>query len=343
MSAESMASSIATKSFPGSRELKRGAWSVQRLPQEKGEAEFKICHLCSEISCTISDCIFTEPFHNCIPYSQPVTLLVFGLKGFSHFSFSDGGRDCVVREGDVWLIHTVSQSIFRHTPAAVRSSMVVLKYCSMRINDAFTESEEIHQFLAKSHLLRLARQQRLDARVESILRNQMVSASARLLAEAKALELLAHWITSSADFNVNQQGMSVEGHTESSELDAVIEKLISDLTKPPSLRDLAKEAGISHTCLNRRFRKHFGMTVFEWLRLHRLERAQRYLQDQERSITDIAFQCGFSSASHFGQCFKKQFGQSPTDYRQSFLTAHRVNAQEIKHGVCVSSHLGLCR
>ncbi|MEM7794061.1 MAG: helix-turn-helix transcriptional regulator [Cyanobacteria bacterium P01_C01_bin.118] len=310
--------------------MKRGAWSIQRLPQENGQAEFKICHLCNEISCTISDCTFAEDFHNCIPYSQPVTLLVFGLKGFSHFSFSDGGRDCVVGEGDVWLIHTVSQSIFRHTPAAVQSSMVVLKYCSVRINEAFTESEDIHQFLSKSHIIRLARRQSLDVRVESILRNQMDSASARLLAEAKALELLAHWITSSADFNVNKQVMPSYARTGSSELDSVIEKLISDLTTPPSLHDLAKDAGISHTCLNRRFRKHFGMTVFEWLRLHRLERAQRYLQDQERSITEIAFQCGFSSASHFGQSFKKQFGQSPTHYRQSFFTAHGVDEQNAK-------------
>ncbi|MGD1937070.1 MAG: helix-turn-helix domain-containing protein [Cyanophyceae cyanobacterium] len=335
MGAESTASNIATKSFPGSRELKRGAWSVQQLPQERGQAEFNICHLCNEISCTISDCTFTEDFHNCIPYVQPVTLLVFGLKGSSHFSFVEGGRDCVVLEGDVWLIHTVSQSIFRHTPAAVRSSMVVLKYCSVRINDAFTESEDIHQFLSKSRLVRLARQQNLDGRVESILKNQMENASARLLAEAKALELLAHWITSSADFNVSSKGgkeaMPAGARTGSSELDSVIEKLIGDLANPPSLHDLAKDLGISHTCLNRRFRKHFGMTVFEWLRMHRLERAQRYLQDQERSITQIAFQCGFSSASHFGQCFKKQFGRSPTDYRQSFFTDHDADAKAAKN------------
>ncbi|MEM7064833.1 MAG: helix-turn-helix transcriptional regulator [Cyanobacteria bacterium P01_B01_bin.77] len=329
MSAERTASHIATKSFPGSRELRRGAWSIQRLPQ--GSAEFKICHLCNEISCTISDCRFTKNFHTCIPYSQPVTLLVFGLKGVSHFSFSDGGRDCVVSEGDVWLIHTVGQSIFRHTPAAVRSRMVVLKYCSVRINDAFTESDDIHQFLSKSHIIRLARRQSLDARVESILSNQMDSASARLLAEAKALELLAHWITSSADFNVNKAALPPESGTGSSELDKVIEALIRDLTKPPSLHELANNAGISHTCLNRRFRKHFGVTVFEWLRMHRLERAQRYLQDQERSITDIAFQCGFSSASHFGQSFKKHFGQSPTHYRQSFFAAHGVNRQNAEH------------
>ncbi|MGD1851675.1 MAG: helix-turn-helix transcriptional regulator [Cyanophyceae cyanobacterium] len=330
MDAESTASNIATKSFPGSRELKRGAWSIQRLPQGKGQAEFKICHLCNEISCTISNCTFAEDFNNCIPYVQPVTLLVFGLKGSSHFSFANGGRDCVVLEGDVWLIHTISQSIFRHTPAAVQSSMVVLKYCSVRINDAFTESEEIHQFLSKSRLVRLARQQSLDSRVETILSNQMASASARLLAEAKALELLAHWIISSADFNVSKEATPSKVRTGSSELDSVIETLIGDLANPPSLHELAKEVGISHTCLNRRFRKHFGMTVFEWLRMHRLERAQRYLQDQERSITQIAFQCGFSSASHFGQCFKKQFGQSPTHYRQSCFRDHGVEGQVAK-------------
>lgn len=311
------ASRIAMSSFPGSSALKRGSWVVQTLPASSGSVDFRICHLCSQISCTVSDCNLTEDFDNQIPYDQPVTLLVFGLKGQTHFRFADHSAECVVREGDVWLINTVGEPIERHTPKGTRANMVVLKYATARINEAFTEADDIHQLLDQNRIVRLARQQPLDQRVSRITENPMQTPSSRILAEARALEILAHWVAA-ADSRSQPTSLAAN-HDHSPRSDAlkqVMAQLVSDLTRSPSLQDLARASGISHTCLNRHFRKQYGMTVFEWFRTHKLERAQHYLADEHRSITDIAHQCGFSSASHFGQCFKKQYGCSPAQYRE---------------------------
>ncbi|WP_051219253.1 AraC family transcriptional regulator [Oceanobacter kriegii] len=310
------ASDIAMSSFPGNKALKRGAWVIQNLPSHSG-VEFRICHLCSQISCTVSSCDVTEDFENQIPYDQPVTLLVFGLQGQTRFRFADGSAECVVREGDVWLINTVGAPIQRHTPGRTHARMAVLKYSTARINEAFTEEDDIHQLLDQNRIVRLARQQPLDKRVARIMDNPMQSPSSRILAEAKALEILAHWVTTADSSNLHHDGQpDDEPSPRSQALKQVIAHLISDLTRAPSLQDLARASGISHTCLNRHFRKQYGMTVFEWFRAHKLERAQKYLADEQRSITDIAHQCGFSSASHFGQCFKKQYGCSPAQYRE---------------------------
>lgn len=308
------ASDIAMSSFPGNKALKRGAWVIQNLPSG---VEFRICHLCSQISCTISSCDVSEGFENRIPYDQAVTLLVFGLQGQTRFRFADGSAECVVREGDVWLINTVGETIERYTPGRTLARMAVLKYSTYRINEAFTEEDDIHQLLDQNRIVRLARQQPLDSRVARIMDNPMHSPSSRILAEARALEILAHWVTA-ADTSNKRCETSLEDcpSPRSQALKQVISHLISDLTQSPSLQDLARATGISHTCLNRHFRKQYGMTVFEWFRAHKLERAQQYLADEQRSITDIAHQCGFSSASHFGQCFKKQFGCSPKQYRE---------------------------
>ncbi|MDF0491415.1 helix-turn-helix domain-containing protein [Sphingomonas sp. H39-1-10] len=49
----------------------------------------------------------------------------------------------------------------------------------------------------------------------------------------------------------------------------------------------------------------------------RLERAARLLVDQPagRSITDLAFDCGFSDSAYFSRCFRRRYGVSPREYR----------------------------
>ena len=96
--------------------------------------------------------------------------------------------------------------------------------------------------------------------------------------------------------------------------------LISELINPPTLAKIAKKVGMSHTQLNRCFKKTYGKTVFSWLRQYRLELAITYLADKHRNITDIAFQCGFSSTSHFIQLFRLQQGITPVVYRNRLFS-----------------------
>jgi AraC family transcriptional regulator len=96
----------------------------------------------------------------------------------------------------------------------------------------------------------------------------------------------------------------------------VVERLVADLTRPPSLDRLAELAEMSHVRLNRCFRKAYGKTVFEWLRDYRLERARRCLEEPRQNVTDIAFLCGFSSSSHFATAFRHRYGCSPLEYRR---------------------------
>lgn len=60
-------------------------------------------------------------------------------------------------------------------------------------------------------------------------------------------------------------------------------------------------------------------TVARYIQRRRLERSAEALScsvQGHRSITDIAFEWGFTDSAHFSRAFKKAFGQSPRDYRQ---------------------------
>jgi AraC family transcriptional activator of pyochelin receptor len=89
------------------------------------------------------------------------------------------------------------------------------------------------------------------------------------------------------------------------------EYLIKHLDMPPSLSELAKAAGINEYKLKRGFKETFGNTVFGYLAETRLELAKNDLLDKKKSVTEIAFELGYSSVQHFSNAFKKKFGVSP--------------------------------
>ena len=85
----------------------------------------------------------------------------------------------------------------------------------------------------------------------------------------------------------------------------------SDLT----IGKLSKMTGISPRELASFFKTAFGATFGGFLRKFRLDNAVRMLDDQNMSITEIAFESGFSSVRTFNRCFREMYGKTPSDYR----------------------------
>jgi AraC-like DNA-binding protein len=63
------------------------------------------------------------------------------------------------------------------------------------------------------------------------------------------------------------------------------------------------------------FKKVTGINFTDFLTRMRLERAKNLLLNPNMRISEIAFEVGFQSLTHFNRVFKRILGQSPTDYR----------------------------
>lgn len=72
------------------------------------------------------------------------------------------------------------------------------------------------------------------------------------------------------------------------------------------------------TYLNRTFKKHFGLSLSEYLTSTRLNYAIYYLKNTKYSNEQISDLLGFSSSSYFYKLFKKQFNLSPNVYRKLY-------------------------
>lgn len=80
--------------------------------------------------------------------------------------------------------------------------------------------------------------------------------------------------------------------------------------------DVAAQVNLTRRTLERKFQQFLGRTVYDEIRRIRLDRAKGMLADTTRSLTDIAFACGFNSSSDFSKIFRKFEGISPGAYRQ---------------------------
>ena len=84
--------------------------------------------------------------------------------------------------------------------------------------------------------------------------------------------------------------------------------------------DIAKSGDISISSCLRLFKEILKTTPIQYLIKYRLHKAvEAFYSLEGRSIGDIAYSCGFSDATYFNRCFKKEFGCTPTEYIVSKL------------------------
>jgi len=86
---------------------------------------------------------------------------------------------------------------------------------------------------------------------------------------------------------------------------------------PPTVGELAQDAGVHPDYFARAFRTWFGAAVGAYVRRLRLDWAADRLARTEVPIVEIALDAGFADQSHFTRAFRHQVGITPGDYRRT--------------------------
>jgi AraC-like DNA-binding protein len=134
-----------------------------------------------------------------------------------------------------------------------------------------------------------------------------------LYVESRSIEIVAEALRSfSAD---NRQSVETIRTRDHERIRAIAALLGTKGYVPSSLEDLARDAGMSVSSLQRHFRLAYGMTVFEFVRNARLDEARRSLEHEGLSIAEAAYRAGYSNPANFATAFKRRFGVSPKNMR----------------------------
>ena len=107
-----------------------------------------------------------------------------------------------------------------------------------------------------------------------------------------------------------------QNETRSNNLMNAVGFIDSNFREPITLQTAANLAGLSKGAFSSIFRKKIGVTFQDYIISKRLKWSETLLKSSELNVTQIAYNSGFRSHSHFSSTFKKIYGISPLDYRE---------------------------
>ena len=154
----------------------------------------------------------------------------------------------------------------------------------------------------------------------------VVVAAQRLWYQAKTLELLSQVLFQPApqeEFFCQRQKRVARERVERT---AAI--LRSHLADPPDIEALGAQVGCSSFYLSRLFSKEMDMTIPQYVRQIRMERAAELLLGGRHNVTEAAMEVGYSSLSHFSKAFCTTIGCCPALFPNAKALVEKFKAQK---------------
>jgi AraC-like DNA-binding protein len=90
----------------------------------------------------------------------------------------------------------------------------------------------------------------------------------------------------------------------------------SHLNQTVTLTDWSNASGMNKVYFERVFKRVTGQRPMEWLNQRRLELACQYLCNTNKSVSEIASDCGYTNQFYFSRIFRRKIGQPPSLYRK---------------------------
>nr|WP_319492841.1 AraC family transcriptional regulator [uncultured Desulfobacter sp.] len=266
----------------------------------------------------MSRCWFAGDYTARIAWPDPRLTFVFCLSGNTETLNACSTSPLAIKAGQTYLHYFEDPILERRTAGRKEIQAVVIRFPSEKISGLLGLPHESGPQRALAKAIdqgRFFHSQATNFTAQSVL-HQMHACPhqgvvRQIFLESKAMELVAYTLEQA--FDTALPGSPIRAD-ERDRIMAARDMLVSRLKFPPSLTDLARQAGMSHTRLTRGFKKVFGCTVFAYLRQERLAYAKMLLSENRLTITEAAFEAGFCSSSHFAQAFGKQFGISPSQF-----------------------------
>lgn len=130
----------------------------------------------------------------------------------------------------------------------------------------------------------------------------------RIRFESLALDVFSQILS----LDVPVQRRSTDDGYRKRAVNEALEILEQEWASPPTISSLARRVGLNECYLKSGFRKHTGLSIGEYVRKLRMEKALDFIENNRGTIMQTALFVGYSNPSHFSAAFKKYYGRSPS-------------------------------
>ena len=122
-----------------------------------------------------------------------------------------------------------------------------------------------------------------------------------------------HWL------DAHQKSAQEQGADSGSMVDATVSYILENISSPElSVNNIALQNHVSLSYLSRLFRKQKGVTISHFIIDERMKLAGKLLQSGDATINLVALEVGYTNYPYFTSAFKKYYGVTPSEYRDSF-------------------------
>ena len=102
-------------------------------------------------------------------------------------------------------------------------------------------------------------------------------------------------------------------------VEAAVQLMRERLSNTTTIASVADKIGISESQLRRLFIRHAKQSPLSFWTNLRLDHARWQLLNTRKTITQVAFDCGFTDAAHFSRRFNQRFGKSPRSFKSEII------------------------
>ena len=136
-----------------------------------------------------------------------------------------------------------------------------------------------------------------------------------LMIESLMLEMFHRLISEYGEtVGEGEDGSDAKEAALAAKLDAVTRYVRSNLSRRLLLEDVASFVGYSPAYFHKIFKRATGVTLGDYIRNERIKRAVHLMATTSHTLTQIAYECGFSSQSYFSAAFRQMMGVTPRHY-----------------------------
>ena len=245
----------------------------------------------------------------------------FCLKGDSKFQFNNGSYSFPVASGNSILLYNPNQELPIKASLASNSLVLSVLISIKKFHSLFSNQADQISFLNQDNIGNKFYKEKKLVPMISVVLNQMVQQSVhqsmyKLYLRAKVFELMSLYFNKDKEMDIEQCPFLVDDKNIKKIRNAK-EIIISRMTEPPTLTDLASEVEISLKKLKEGFKQVYGASVYVFLLDYKMQVSKRLLSSGNYNVNEVALKVGYSTATHFINAFKKKFGTTPKKYLMS--------------------------
>lgn len=245
----------------------------------------------------------------------------FCTKGNSKFYFNQGGYSFPIQKENSVLLYNPLQELPINSVLSPNSFVLSILISIKKFHGLFSSQADQISFLNNENIGNKFYKEKKLGPMISVVLNQMVQRSSnestyKLYLRAKVFELMSLYFNKNKEMDIEQCPFLVDDEN-IKKIRTAKDIVISRMTEPPSLNDLASEVKISLKKLKQGFKQVYGVSVYVFLLDYKMQVSKRLLSSGNYNVNEVALKVGYSTATHFINAFKRKFGTTPKKYLMS--------------------------